>query len=468
MALCWQLGNKMTKRQLFTLLATIIGSGVVLLDGSVVNLALPALHRDLGASFSDLQWVVDGYLLSLSSLILLGGSLGDIFGRKKVYLFGLVGFGLASMACGFAVSPIMLILLRILQGIFGALVVPGGLAIINTNFAPDQRGKAIGQWAGWSGIAAAIGPLAGGYLIDMFSWHWIFFLNAPLIIICGYFAIIGARESVAERTRHVDFIGAALAVAFLACFTYALIEGPGRHWDALSIGLLAAGVILLALFVAVEYRERDPMVNLRLFASRNFSGANIMTFAIYGAMSGFFFALVIYLQTVLRYSSTLSGVTLLPVTILLLLFSGRMGKLTQKFGPRLFMTVGPIAMAVAMLLLVPLGPGANYILQVLPPVILFALGLCLMVAPLTITVMSSVDDEQSGIASGVNNAVSRAAGLIVIALLGLFGAGAYQASAILCACLAAGAGVVSLLIIRNPKAIKHHDTAGRYFEHHTR
>ncbi|HSW81445.1 MAG TPA: MFS transporter [Candidatus Saccharimonas sp.] len=444
----------MTKRQRFTLLATIIGSGVVLLDGSVVNLALPALHRDMGASFSDLQWVIDGYLLSLSALILLGGSLGDIFGRKKMYIFGLIGFGLVSMACGFATTPVMLILLRIVQGVFGALVVPGGLAIINTNFAPDQRGKAIGQWAGWSGIAAAIGPLAGGYLIDTFSWHWIFFLNVPLIIICAWLAIIGARESLPERARHIDFTGAGLAAAFLACFTYALIEGPGRHWDMPTIGLLAAGIILLAIFVAVEWRKRDPMVNLKLFASRNFTGANIMTFAIYGAMSGFFFALVIYLQTVLHYSSTLAGVTLVPVTVMLLIFSGRLGGLTQKFGPRIFMTVGPIIMALGMLLLVPLGPNANYIWNVLVPIIVFAAGLCLMVAPLTITVMSAVSDEHSGIASGINNAVSRAAGLIIIALLGLFGASNYVASVVLCVCLAAGAGVVSFLIIRNPKKLK--------------
>lgn len=458
----------MTKRQFFTLLATIIGSGVVMLDGTVVNLALPALHRDMGASFSDLQWVIDGYLLSLSALILLGGSLGDIFGRKKVYIFGLVGFGLVSMACGFANTPVMLILLRILQGVFGALVVPGGLAIINTNFAPQQRGKAIGRWAGWSGIAAAIGPLAGGYLIDALSWHWIFFLNVPLIIICGTLAIVGARESLPDRARHIDFTGAGLAVAFLACFTYALIEGPGRHWDVLSLGLLAAGVIFLMIFVAVEWRKRDPMVNLKLFTSRNFTGANIMTFAVYGAMSGLFFSLVIYLQTVLHYSSFLSGVTLLPVTIMLLLFSGRMGAITQKIGPRLFMTIGPIIIAIAMLLLLPLSPGADYFWHILVPIILYAVGLCLMVAPLTITVMSSVSDEQSGIASGINNAVSRAAGLIIIALLGLFGVGNYKASIAFCACLAAGAGVVSFILIRNPKVVKQRDSTCRYFEHHTR
>jgi len=439
-----------------------------MLDGSVVNLALPALHRDMGASFSDLQWVIDGYLLSLSALILLGGSLGDIFGRKKMYIFGLVGFGVFSMLCGFATTPFMLISLRILQGVFGALVVPGGLAIINTNFAPQQRGKAIGQWAGWSGIAAAIGPLAGGYLIDAFSWHWIFFLNVPLIIICGALAFIGARESLPERTRHIDFTGAGLAVAFLACFTYSLIEGPGRHWDLLSLGLLVAGVALLAIFVTVEWRKRDPMVDLKLFASRNFTGANIMTFAVYGAMSGMFFSLVIYLQTVLHYSSLVSGLTLLPVTIMLLLFSGRMGAITQKMGPRLFMTIGPIIIAVAMLLLVPLAPGADYFWHILAPVILYAIGLCLMVAPLTITVMSSVNDHESGIASGINNAVSRAAGLIVIALLGLFGAGNYQGSIVFCACLAAGAGVASLVLIRNPKVVKERDATCRYFEHHTR
>ncbi|HKX73541.1 MAG TPA: MFS transporter [Candidatus Saccharimonadales bacterium] len=441
----------MTRKPFLTLLVTIIGSGVVLLDGTVVNLALPALTKELGASFSQLQWIVDGFLLSLSALILLGGSLGDIFGRKKVYMFGLVGFGLASIACGLAPTPEFLIAMRVLQGVFGALVVPGGLAIINTNFTASDRSRAIGRWAAWSGIAAALGPLVGGYLIDALSWRWIFFINVPFIVVCLVLAAGNVQESVRATGRRVDIVGASLAMAFLAGITYGLIEGPASGWDGWSVGALVAGFVLLAAFVVVELKRRDPMVDLRLFKSRNFSGANIMTFAMYGALSGFFFALVLYLQNVLGYTSTMAGLVLLPVTLFLLFFSGKMGGLTDTFGPRIFMTIGPALAGLGMLLLLPLGPGANIFLHVLPGIVLFGIGLVLLVAPLTVTVMSSVDDAHSGIASGINNAVSRAAGLIVIALLGLLGSGSYQFSVGLCAALAFFAAAVSFLSIRNPK-----------------
>lgn len=444
--------KKVKSRNFFTLLVTIIGSGVVLLDGTVVNIALPAIKDDLSASFSDLQWIIDGYMLSLSALILLGGSLGDILGRKRIYIVGLIGFGLSSVACGLAQDPDFLIAMRVIQGIFGALVVPGGLAIITTNFAPEKRGKAIGQWAAWSGIAAALGPLVGGYLIDTLSWHWIFFLNAPFIMVCVVLAIIHIKETKNPHVRRVDITGAALAVAFLGCITFGLIEGPARQWDALAIGSLFVGAALFLLFVLVEYKKRDPMVDLSLFASRNFTGANIMTFAMYGALSGFFFALVIYLQTTLHYSSLMAGLSLMPVTLILLVGSGKMGELTQKYGPRLFMTIGPLIMGLAMLLLLPLAPGASFLLQVLPGVVLFGIGLCIMVAPLTVTVMNAVPESQSGIASGINNAISRAAGLIVIALLGLFGAEhLYQFSVMLCIALVFVAGIISYFIIRNPK-----------------
>lgn len=444
--------GRMTKRQTLALLATIIGSGVALLDGTVVNLALPALNKDLGTSFSGLQWVVDGYLLSLSALMLLGGSLGDILGRKKVYLVGLVGFGVSSVMCGLAPNITFLIIARILQGVCGALVVPGALAIINTNFQPQQRGKAIGIWAAWSGIAAAIGPLLGGYIIDTFSWRWVFFINIPFILACLALAIPNIKESVVAAVRRIDFLGGAVAVLFLGAITFGLIEGPARHWDALSVGSIATGLIFGALFIVVESRLRDPMVPLRLFGSRNFTGANIMTFAMYGALGGFFFALVIYLQSTLHYSSLQAGATLIPVTLILLLFSGKMGALTTKFGPRLFMTVGPFIAALGMLLLLPLSPGANYLLQVLPGILLFAAGLCIVVTPLTVTVMSSVANERSGIASGINNAVSRAAGLIMVALLGIVGAqDMYWFSVLLCVGLTVAAGAVSFFLIENPK-----------------
>jgi EmrB/QacA subfamily drug resistance transporter len=440
----------MNRRHFLVLLTTIVGSGVVLLDGSVVNLALPALSKELHANFADLQWIADGYLLSLSALILLGGSLGDIFGRKKVYLIGLIGFGVSSALCGVAQSSESLIALRVVQGIFGALLVPGGLAIINTNFTAKKRGIAIGQWAAWSGIATAIGPFLGGFLIDNFSWRMIFFLNIPLVVICLLLALPSVKESRDEHPRKVDFLGASLAVVALAGITYGLIEGPGSHWAWHTITALIVGVIFLALFIAAEYRQRDPMMNLRLFASRNFSGANITTFAMYGGLSGFFFALIIHLQVVVGYTSMAAGLSTIPVTILLLLFSGRMGRLTAKYGPRIFMTLGPIIAGIGMLSLLGLEAGANYWFAVLPGVSLFGIGLVLTVAPLTVTVMSSVSDAQSGIASGVNNAISRAAGLIVIALLGVFGANnSYQFTLILCSILAFIAGIGSYLLIRN-------------------
>ena len=440
---------KMSKKSL-ALLATIIGSGVVFLDGTIVNLALPKISGSLHANFSDLQWIVDGYLLSLSSLILLGGSLGDIFGRKKTYLIGLSGFGAVSLLCGLSPNAHVLISLRIIQGIFGALLVPGGLAIINTNFDRAERGAAIGKWSAWSGIAAAIGPLVGGYVIDATSWRWIFFINVPLIIVCGVLALKGVEESRDRRVRHVDYGGAGLAALALAGITYGLIQGPSNHWQAGSLAPLIMGTLAAAVFLLYESRKKDPMVHLGLFRSRNFSGSNIMTFAMYGALSGFMFVLVIYLQTKVGYSAIKAGASLLPVSILLLVFSSKFGALSSKYGPRYFMTVGPLIAATAMFLLADYSRGKSYLWFLLPRVILFGAGLVLMVAPLTTTVMTSVEESSSGIASGINNAVSRVASLIVIAVLGLFGsAHFFKFGIILSASMAATAGILSFFIIQN-------------------
>jgi EmrB/QacA subfamily drug resistance transporter len=437
-------------RKSWALVATILGSGVVFLDSTIVNLALPKISQGLGAGFSDLQWIADGYLLSLSALILLGGSLGDIFGRKRIYLIGLAGFGLTSLICGLSPNVDFLILSRVLQGVFGALLVPGGLAIINTNFPREERGRAIGKWSAWSGILAAIGPLVGGYIIDAISWRWIFFINIPLILVCGCLALKYVEESQDQRSRRVDIRGAVLAALALAGITYGLIEGPASHWQAKAAAPLIGGLIVGLLFVWYESRSKDPMVRLQLFKSRNFSGSNAMTFMMYGALSGFMFSLVIYMQTKLGYSAIKAGVSLLPVSLMLLFFSSRVGALSSRIGPRLFLTLGPLLAALGMFLLIDYKPGDSYLWFLLPRVILFSAGLTLLVAPLTTTVMTSVEDASSGIASGINNAVSRIAGLVVIALLGLAGTGnVYRFSMTLCAIFAASAGLISFLAIQN-------------------
>lgn len=441
----------MNKRQRLTLITTIIGSGIVILDGSVVNLALPKIGSDLHASFADLQWIVDGYLLSLSALILLGGSLGDIFGRKKMYLLGLAGFGLASLLCGLSPNSATLIVTRLIQGIFGALLVPGGLAIINTNFSREKRGEAIGSWSAWSAVFAALGPLLGGYILDVASWRWIFLINVPLAAVCYILGVRGIQESKDENTRRVDVPAAVLATIALGGITHGLIEGPARHWHAMAISPLVLGLLSCLLFVWWESRTRDPMVRLNLFRSRNFTGSNLMTFMMYGALGGFIFALVIYLQTHLHYSSIKAGVSLLPLTILLVLFSKRVGRLSAVYGPRVFMSAGPLVAGAGILSLVTLNAHSGYFTRVFPGVLLFSIGMTLLVAPLTTTVMTAVDDVFSGIASGINNAVSRVAGLIVVALLGLFGSSQfYKFGILLCGIMALAAGVISWFLIQNP------------------
>jgi EmrB/QacA subfamily drug resistance transporter len=440
----------MNRKQTLTLLATIIGSAVVILDGSVVNLALPKIASEMHASFADLQWIIDGYLLTLSSLILLGGSLGDILGRKRIYQLGLVGFGIASLVCALAPNVQALIAMRIVQGVFGALLVPGGLSIINTNFPEHLRGAAIGKWTAWSAVVVPLGPLLGGYLVDVSSWRLIFLINVPLILLSLGLGWVGITESKDSRPRRVDWWGGIVAMLALAGITYGLIEGPAAGWQIRATGPLLAGVLFTALFVWIEAKRRDPMLDLSLFRSRNFTAANITTFAMYGALSGFLFALVIFLQTTMHYSSIAAGASILPITIFLLTLSGRFGALSAKYGPKLFMTAGPIIAGSGMLWLARLQAGQHYLTSALPGVILFSFGMSLLVAPLTATVMSSVSASHSGIASGVNNAVSRVAGLFVIALLGLFGAAhAYSFAALLCGGLAVGAGLLSYGFVQN-------------------
>ena len=439
------------RKQNLVLVATILGSAVVLLDSTIVNLALPKIEHYFHSGFSDLQWVADAYSLSLSALILLGGSLGDIFGRKKVYLTGLAGFGLCSLLCSLSPSALALILFRVMQGIFGAMLVPGGLAVINTNFERKIRGKAIGIWTAWTSIAVLLGPLTGGVILDAASWRWIFLVNIPIIIICLLIALPSIKDSRDEEPRKVDWLGAGLAAAALTGITYGLIQGPSQSWPLIDVLALAAGLVIFGLFILTELKIKDPMIRMSLFKSRNFTGSNLMTFCMYGALSGYIVALVIYLQQYVGFSSLKTGLTTLPVSLLMFLFAGRVGGLAGKYGPRLFMTIGPITSAVGIASLYFVGHHSSYLLHIFPGILLFGCGLVLTVAPLTTTVMTSVDEQFSGIASGINNAVSRAAGLIIVALLGLFGARQYfHFAMILCACLAATSGIISYLFISRP------------------
>lgn len=444
------------KRQTIALIAVVIGSAVAILDGSIVNLALPKIEAEWHSGYSSLQWISDAYLLSLSSLILLGGSLGDIFGRKKVYLIGVAGFGVSSLLCALSPGVEVLIGMRIVQGAFGALLVPGALSIINTTFSSaSDRAHAIGKWTAWSSIAVVISPFLGGWILAVTSWRWIFFINIPLVITCYVLARLAVDESKDRRPRSVDLVGAALGALSLASITYGLIEGPAKHWTAVEIAALVVGVIFFGLFLWCESRRKDPMVKLSLFKSKNFSGANLMTFLMYGALGGFTFAFVIYLQIQLHYSAFMAGLTLLPISICLMLFSGRVGKLSTIYGPRLFMTAGPILAGLGIALLYFLKPGDSFILGILPGVVLFSAGLTLLVSPLTTTVMAAVEKDDSGIASGINNAVARSAGLIVIAALGLLGAAhAYTFATGLCAALAVLGGIISFVLIEKPYKAK--------------
>jgi len=442
-------------KRLLVLVAAILASGIVFLDGSVVTLALPKIAHDLHASFSGMPWVADSYLVSLSALILIGGSLGDIIGHKKIFIAGAAGFGMCSVLCGFAPSLSLLIAARMLQGAAGATLIPQSLALIDTHFPVAARSKAIGAWAAWSGAATAIAPLVGGYLLDSDGWRWIFFINIPLSIACVWLGMIGIHEAEHRLTRHLDIGGATLAVLTLGGITFGLIEGPAHAWPLRAVVALSIGAVSGMAFLYQELHHRDPMVRLALFKSRNFSGANLMTLAMYGALGGVMFSVIVYLQTVLRYSSIRAGLTLLPVTVMMLLFSRRIGVLAANFGARPLLTLGPLCAAIGILSWLRLTHDHSYATGVLPGVLLFGMGLVLIVTPLTATVLGSVAESDAGIASGINNAISRLGGLIVVALLGLFGAAeSFQFGMVMCAGLAVTAAVVSLVTIRNPPGNK--------------
>ena len=401
--------------------ATVLGSGMALLDSTVVGIALPSIDRDVGGGVGTLQWVVTGYTLTLAAFLLLGGSLGDRYGRKRIYSVGVVWFAALSACCGLAPGAGLLVGARLLQGVGAALLAPASLAILQASFQADDRARAIGAWSGLTGVATAAGPLVGGYLLAVASWRWVFFINVP---VAAAVLVVTARHVPESRdparTGGVDVPGATLAALFLTGLTYGLIEAPVRGWsDPLVIAALALALVSGPVFVLVERRRTEPMLPLGLFRSRQFSGANAVTFAVYGALGGALFLLPVELQVVKGYSPLQSGLALLPVTVVMLLFSARSGKLSARIGPRLQMSVGPVLVGAGLALLSrATGPG-SYVTQVLPGVLLLAAGLAVTVAPLTATAMGAAPTGSSGIASAVNNVVARAAGLMAVALLPL-------------------------------------------------
>ncbi|WP_338781870.1 MFS transporter [Streptomyces sp. DG1A-41] len=400
------------------LLTTVLGSGMALLDSTVVNVALPRIGRDLDADLAALQWTVNAYMVTLAGLILLGGALGDRFGRRKVFVVGVVWFAVASLLCGIAPNAGVLIAARALQGVGGALLTPGSLALIQASFHPDDRGRAVGLWSGFGGIGAAVGPFVGGWLVDGPGWRWVFLLNVPLALLCVPVALRHVPESGDQRAHgRFDVLGAVLGASALALLTYALIEaGSGGLVVAVTA---VAGLAAAVAFVVVERRRPEPMMPPDIFSSRQFTAVNLVTLCVYAALGGFFFLAALQLQVVVGYSALAAGTALLPTTALMLVLSARSGELADRIGPRLPLTVGPLLCAAGMLLMLRVGPGASYVADALPALVVLGLGMVTLVAPLTATVLGSVDVARAGLASGINNAAARAAGLVAVAALPL-------------------------------------------------
>jgi EmrB/QacA subfamily drug resistance transporter len=452
----------MARSTRYTLIATILGSSIVFIDMTVVNVALPSIQRDLGGGLAAQQWIVDAYLLMLGSLILVGGSLADIFGEVRLFTVGVGSFGLASALCAAAPDANTLIVFRGLQGIAGALLTPASLAVITSTFTGAERGAAIGTWTAWSGASTVIGPLFGGWLIEATSWRVIFLLNVPIALVALVIVHTLMPHPASERRQvNVDYAGAVLCVTGLGTLVFGFIEQPRLGWGNPAVpGSIAVGVALLVAFVRREERTPEPMLPLRLFRLRNFTVTNIETLAVYGGLSAWGFFVALFLQQLAGYSPLRAGLATLPVTIALFTLSPHAGRLSARFGPRLFMATGPILAGVSTLALARLPVHLDYWTDLLPPVVGFAVGLALTVAPLTTTVLSDAGPGDAGIASGVNNAVARIAGLLAIAIVGLAASGGthgltthgFHVATLLTAALLCTGGVIGAVGIRNATA----------------
>ena len=402
------------------LVACILGTTVVTVDGTVVNVALPAIAADLGGGLAGQQWTSNAYLVTLGALLLTGGSLGDIFGERRVFALGVGGFGATSLLCAVAPTIELLVVARGLQGVAGALVMPAALAVIVSTFPPDERGRAVGAWTAWGGIGTVLGPLIGGQLVDAASWRWIFAINVPLVVFTIWLIVrvVPAGRDGDARSR-VDVLGALLCALGLAGFTFGLIEQPLYGWaDPVVLVPLVGGAVLFAAFLWWEGRAPAPMLPLGLFSRHNFAIGNAETFAVYAGLSLLFFFLVLFLQQVAGYSALEAGSASIPVTVVMFLLSMRFGALADRFGPRLFMGGGPLVSALGLLWFARLDADVDYVTDLLPGLIVFALGLAITVAPLTATVLADADEHNAGVASGVNNAIARVAGLVAIAAVG--------------------------------------------------
>ncbi len=408
-----------SRRGRLILLATVLGSGMAFLDGTVVNIALPRIGSDFDADLAGLQWTVNAYALTLAGLLLIGGALGDLVGRRRIFVLGIAWFAAASLLCAIAPSVETLIAARAVQGVGAALLTPGSLALLEASFHPDDRGAAIGAWSGLAGVSTAFGPFLGGWLVEAVSWRLIFLINLPLAVVVVWAArAIPESSDPAARGQRLDWTGAVLSAAGLAGVTYALTEGPGAGWDdPLILATGIGGAAMLAAFVVVEARSRHPLVPLGMFRIRDFSVANAMTFVVYGALGAALFLLPIQLQEVAGYSALAAGSALIPMTLVMLLLSTYAGALAARIGPRIPMGVGPIVAGAGLALLVRVGPGASYVSDVLPGVLVFALGMSITVAPLNVTVLGAAGADRAGVASAVNNGVARVASLLAIAAI---------------------------------------------------